>query len=237
MNKGSILLAAALFCTAWTAQALELMLRNGTVLNNVTILNITQNGVNIVADQGGQGEDIISRQVLYSDLTTDSMNSLLAYLNSMAAQMENTSNPMSGGMQGNSGGMAASGEMMQPMAAVNTLTPMDAPSFVPMFRGPIPAYASQPGAIVLAGYPHNIQLTSITMLTGGTLGWASAAFSPGTEQSYGKMYVYGVMVPQGGVWLGNVYPTSKKIWHLGCFYPCYATSPQMADKIDASVPY
>lgn len=211
MKKTGIALLSAL-CLA--CPGLDLMLRNGMMLNNVTILNTTPFGVSISADQGGMGENIVTRTVKYTDLTESSFGALLQALQRKAAAL----NPAAG--------TGLTDSVSAPLAA---LTP---DSFVPLYSGPY-----HTSGILLPGYPRRIELQSILMLFNGTLGWAQSAeipVTPGTE-NFGRMYVYGIFIPGGGTWYGNVYPTNKRIYHRGRFYPCYATGIHTAEKINASV--
>ena len=89
--------------------------------------------------------------------------------------------------------------------------------------------------IVLPGSPGRISLTSITELTNGTLGWA-ASWDGGFvahPQQFGRIYVYGVLLLQGSTWFGNVYPTTRTIWWKGNYFPCFATTPEFAKRINA----
>ena len=89
--------------------------------------------------------------------------------------------------------------------------------------------------IVLPGSPGRISLLSITELTNGTLGWA-ASWDGGfvaQAQQFGRIYVYGVMLLQGTTWYGNVYPTVRTIWWKGNYFPCFATTPEFAKRINA----
>ena len=52
-------------------------------------------------------------------------------------------------------------------------------------------------------------------------------------QQFGRIYVYGVMLMQGTTWYGNVYPTVRTIWWKGNYFPCFATTPEFAKRINA----
>lgn len=92
--------------------------------------------------------------------------------------------------------------------------------------------------IILPGMIHNISFHSQVVLTNGTLGYAeSNAFGTGARPtSYGKIYIYGLCLPQGNVWTGIVYPTNRTIPHRGANYPCCALSAATAQRIDALQP-
>lgn len=89
--------------------------------------------------------------------------------------------------------------------------------------------------IILPGMIHNIRFHSQVVLTGGTLGYAeSSSFGTGAvPTSYGEIYIYGLILPQGNVWIGIVYPTNRTIPHRGVNYPCCALSSEMAQRINA----
>ena len=86
---------------------------------------------------------------------------------------------------------------------------------------------------VLPGMIGIVYFRSVRILQGGTLGWAESAES-GTGAAptqFGKVYIYGLFIPQGNVWTGRAYPTPVRIPHLGESYPCWALSPDAARRI------
>ena len=90
--------------------------------------------------------------------------------------------------------------------------------------------------LVLPGMIGIVYFRSVRILQGGTLGWAESAES-GTGAAptqFGKVYIYGLFIPQGNVWTGRVYPTPVRIPHRGESYPCWALSPSAARRIALS---
>ncbi|MBO4491543.1 MAG: hypothetical protein J5944_09315 [Lentisphaeria bacterium] len=90
--------------------------------------------------------------------------------------------------------------------------------------------------VVLPGMIGIVYFRSVRILQGGTLGWAESAES-GTGAAptqFGKVYIYGLFIPQGNVWTGRAYPTPVRIPHRGESYPCWALSPSEARRIALS---
>lgn len=221
-----LLLAICLGCSG-----LDLILRNGNVLNNVTILNASPDGVSISANQGGTGGNTVNRYLSYADLTENSLAALRRTLSEWAKALNPAESVNPGVSSGVSSGALDAGLTDSVSVPLASFTP---DTYVPQYGGPY-----YKGGILLPGYPRYIELQSILMLLNGTLGWAQSAeipVTPGTEK-FGRMYVYGVFCPCGASWYGHVYPTNKRIYHRGRFYPCYSTSIRDAKKINASVQY
>lgn len=248
-------------------QGLDLMLNNGQVLNDVTILNKTPQGVNVSANQGPSSGTVILTEVLYKNLTPQSLSQLQQYLANAAMELGNPvpqnlmQNPQIldsvTGAQGlssipagsqNTWNAAGTPPPQNQQVDQNTLVmgapitqtpqnmvlPANAKNFPSVFQNTL----AQNSPIVLPGYPHRVYFVAVVVLLNGTLGWASSADQGvWTQQNYGELYVYGIQIPQGGVWVGDLYPTGRNVLHLGQFFPCYATDVGMARRITASAQY
>lgn len=87
--------------------------------------------------------------------------------------------------------------------------------------------------IVLPGVASTITLDSIWILGNGTIGWANSNPDFPDNVNYGRIYVYGIQIPQGVPWTGTVYPTNKTISFKSWVVPCYTTTPADAQAISA----
>ena len=87
------------------------------------------------------------------------------------------------------------------------------------------------GAVSLPGIPSHIQLDSIWIMGNGTVGWANSNPGFGDNINYGRIYVYGIQVPQGVPWIGNVFPTNKTVSCWSWTLPCFAVTPGLAEII------
>jgi hypothetical protein len=205
----SLLLVTVCF-TLSAAPASDFVIRllNGVTLENATIDSMSGSRV-IVTGRLPDGS-ITTKTVSFSDLTPDSRDAVMWQ---MRDRLMLDSKP----------GWFFSG----PAVAGNDLPPAGSSG------GGILVPADSP--IVLPGSPGRISLLSITELTNGTLGWA-ASWDGGfvaQPQQFGRIYVYGVMLMQGTTWYGNVYPTVRTIWWKGNYFPCFATTPEFAKRINA----
>jgi len=198
-------------CTVLTAAPpadFVIRLLNGVTLENATVDSMSGSRV-IVTGRLPDGS-ITTKAVSFADLTPESRDALMW---SMRDRLMLDSKP----------GWFFSG----PAVAGNDLPPANSSG------GGILVPADSP--IVLPGSPGRIALMSITELTNGTLGWATS-WDDGfvaQPQQFGRIYVYGVMLLQGATWYGNVYPTCRTIWWRGNYYPCFATTPDFAKRINA----
>ena len=205
----SLLLVTVCF-TLSAAPTSDFVIRllNGVTLENATIDSMSGSRV-IVTGRLPDGS-ITTKTVSFSDLTPDSRDAVMWQ---MRDRLMLDSKP----------GWFFSG----PAVAGNDLPPAGSSG------GGILVPADSP--IVLPGSPGRISLLSITELTNGTLGWA-ASWDGGfvaQPQQFGRIYVYGVMLMQGTTWYGNVYPTVRTIWWKGNYFPCFATTPEFAKRINA----
>lgn len=183
-------------------------LLNGVTLENATIDSLSGSRV-MVTGRLPDGS-ITTKSVSFSDLTPESRDAVMWQ---MRDRLMLDSKP----------GWFFSG----PAVVGNDLPPAGSSG------GGILVPADSP--IVLPGSPGRISLLSITELTNGTLGWA-ASWDGGfvaQPQQFGRIYVYGVMLLQGTTWYGNVYPTVRTIWWKGNYFPCFATTPEFAKRINA----
>ena len=183
-------------------------LLNGVTLENATVDSMS--GSRLVVTGRLPDGSITTKTVSFADLTPESRDALMWDL---CDRLMLDSKP----------GWFFSG----PASAGNELPPVNSSG------GGILVPADSP--IVLPGAPGRIALTSITELTNGTLGWA-ASWDGGfvaQPQQFGRIYVYGVMLLQGATWYGNVYPTCRTIWWKGNYFPCFATTPDFAKRINA----
>ena len=204
----SLLLVTVCF-TLSAAPASDFVIRllNGVTLENATIDSMSGSRV-IVTGRLPDGS-ITTKTVSFSDLTPESRDAVMWQ---MRDRLMLDSKP----------GWFFSG----PAVAGNALPPAGSSG------GGILVPADSP--IVLPGSPGRISLLSITELTNGTLGWA-ASWDGGfvaQPQQFGRIYVYGVMLMQGTTWYGNVYPTVRTIWWKGNYFPCFATTPEFAKRIN-----
>ena len=201
------LLAVCFALSAAPPSDFVIRLLNGVTLENATVDSMSGSRV-IVTGRLPDGS-ITTKTVSFADLTPESRDALMWQ---MRDRLMLDSKP----------GWFFSG----PAAAGNDLPPAQSSG------GGILVPADSP--IVLPGSPGRISLTSITELTNGTLGWA-ASWDDGLvaqPQQFGRIYVYGVMLLQGSTWFGNVYPTIRTIWWKGNYFPCFATTPEFAKRIN-----
>ena len=206
-----ILAAVCIVSSAAPQSDFVVRLLDGTTLENATIDNLSGSRM-LVTGRLPDGS-ITTKTVSFADLTPESRDAIMW---KMRDRLLLDSKP----------GWFFSG----PAAAHNDLPPASGSSW----GITVPENAP----IVLPGAPGRIKLTSITELTNGTLGWA-ASWDGGLlaqPQEFGRIYVYGVMLLQGTSWIGNVYPTRRNIWWRGSYYPCFATTPDLAKRIDAMTP-
>ena len=117
-----------------------------------------------------------------------------------------------------------------------TLTPSSLKTlseFTPLSKASAAGEDGSEEPIVLPGMVGEVYFHSVRILQGGTLGWAeSADYEAGAAPAqFGKVYIYGLFIPQGNVWTGRAYPTPVRIRHLGKSYPCWALSPGAARRI------
>ena len=211
MKRFVLLAVLTLVCTVLTAAPpadFVIRLLNGVTLENATVDSMSGSRV-IVTGRLPDGS-ITTKTVSFADLTPESRDAIMWQ---MRDRLMLDSKP----------GWFFSG----PAVAGNDLPPVKSSG------GGILVPADSP--IVLPGSPGRISLTSITELTNGTLGWA-ASWDGGfvaQPQQFGRIYVYGVMLLQGATWFGNVYPTIRTIWWKGNYFPCFATTPEFAKRINA----
>ena len=181
---------------------------NGVTLENATVDSMS--GSRVVVTGRLPDGSITTKTVSFADLTPESRDALMW---NMRDRLMLDSKP--GWFFS---GPAVAGDDLPPVSKSGggILVPSDSP-------------------IVLPGSPGRISLLSITELTNGTLGWA-ASWDGGfvaQPQQFGRIYVYGVMLMQGATWYGNVYPTVRTIWWKGNYFPCFATTPDFAKRINA----
>ena len=206
-----ILAAVCLVSSAAPQSDFVVRLLDGTTLENATIDNLSGSRM-LVTGRLPDGS-ITTKTVSFADLTPESRDAIMW---KMRDRLLLDSKP----------GWFFSG----PAAANNDLPPANGSSWGITVPNDAP--------IVLPGAPGRIKLTSITELTNGTLGWA-ASWDGGLlaqPQEFGRIYVYGVMLLQGTSWMGNVYPTHRSIWWQGSYYPCFATTPDLAQRINEVTP-
>ena len=205
----SVLLSAV--CLALSAAPpsdFVIRMLNGVTLENATVDSMS--GSRVVVTGRLPDGSVTTKSVSFADLTPESRDALMW---EMRDRLMLDSKP----------GWFFSG----PAAAKNELPAAKSSG------GGILVPADAP--IVLPGAPGRISLMSITELTNGTLGWA-ASWDGGfvaQPQQFGRIYVYGVMLLQGATWYGNVYPTCRTIWWKGNYFPCFATTPEFAKRINA----
>ena len=199
-----------LVCTVLTAAPpsdFVIRLLNGVTLENATIDSIS--GSRFIVTGRLPDGSTTTKTVSFSDLTPESRDALMWQMRDRLMLDAKPGWFFSG--------PAVAGNHLPPASSSGggILVPADAP-------------------IVLPGSPGRISLTSITELTNGTLGWA-ASWDGGVvaqPQQFGRIYVYGVMLLQGTTWFGNVYPTVRTVWWKGNYFPCFATTPEFAKRIN-----
>ena len=204
----TVLLVAVCFAlSAAPASDFVIRLLNGVTLENATVDSMS--GSRVVVTGRLPDGSITTKTVSFADLTPESRDAVMW---NMRDRLMLDSKP----------GWFFSG----PAVAGSDLPPVQSSG------GGILVPADSP--IVLPGSPGRISLMSITELTNGTLGWA-ASWDGGfvaQPQQFGRIYVYGVMLLQGATWYGNVYPTVRTIWWKGNYFPCFATTPEFAKRIN-----
>ena len=92
-----------------------------------------------------------------------------------------------------------------------------------------------PGPIALPLVPHKVLFTSLGLLQNGSIGVLHGIEqgAPFASIPYDtRAYIYGIIIPQGGGWVGNIYPTIHQFYLRGKFYRVYATSPGTAKRIN-----
>ena len=210
MKQNILTVVLTFVCTVLTAvppSDFVIRLLDGVTLENATVDSMSGSRV-IVTGRLPDGS-ITTKTVSFADLTPESRDAVMW---KMRDRLMLDSKP----------GWFFSG----PAVAGHDLPPAQSSG------GGILVPADSP--IVLPGSPGRISLTSITELTNGTLGWA-ASWDGGfvaQPQRFGRIYVYGVMLLQGATWFGNVYPTCRTIWWQGNYFPCFATTPEFAKRIN-----
>ena len=214
MKRAFLAALLAVWCLASSAAPQSdfvIRLLDGTTLENATIDNLSGSRM-IVTGRLSDGS-VTTKTVSFADLSPESRDAVMW---KKRDRLLLDSKP----------GWFFAG----PAAAGNDLPPAES--------SPWGITVPKDAPIVLPGSPGRITLTSITELTNGTLGWA-ASYDNGLlsqPQEFGRIYVYGVMLLQGTSWMGNVYPTKRSIWWRGNYYPCFATTPDLAKRIDAVTP-
>jgi len=211
MKRVLLTIVLTVVCTLLSAApAADFVIRliNGVTLENATVDNMS--GSRFIVTGRLPDGSTTTRTVSFSDLTPESRDALMW---KMRDRLMLDSKP--GWFFS---GPAVAGDELPPASSSGggILVPADSP-------------------IVLPGSPGRISLTSITELTNGTLGWA-ASWDGGIDahpQQFGRIYVYGVILLQGATWFGNVYPTCRTIWWKGHYFPCFATTPEFAKRINA----
>ena len=243
-------LFAAVACAAllsFHTDALDLTLKNGRELPNVTIVNTAKNRVTLVTTASNGVSSL--RSIRFSEFSDQSLNALKQYF------MENINSYMEPARSEKRANFNALQNLQQYSAAQrqnsNALQQQVLFSAAPAIRFSLrPVFpnqvttppAQQPGGgttdsqIILPTYPHNINFLSLGMITGGSLGIATSANDTASPlvNHYGRIYLYGVNSPQNTDWTGTVYPTSKTIIFNGVTYPCYAVSQAAANEISNS---
>ena len=206
----ALLAAACSLLSAAPPSDYVIRLLNGVTLENATVDSMS--GSRVVVTGRLPDGSITTKTISFADLTPESRDALMWDLRDRL-------------MLDAKPGWFFSG----PAAPNNDLPPVNGSA------GGILVPANAP--IVLPGAPGRISLTSITPLTNGTLGWADSwdggiASQP---QQFGRIFVYGVILLQGAVWMGNVYPTRRTIWWRNSYYPCFAITPELARRIDGTM--
>ncbi len=107
----------------------------------------------------------------------------------------------------------------------------------PQKKTPLRSPAAEKEIIYLPGMPHRITFRSTAILENGTLGYAeSKTFGTGAfPTQFGLIYIYGLYLPQGNLWIGVVYPTTRTVRHRHRIFPCYTPSKRMAERINHAV--
>lgn len=95
---------------------------------------------------------------------------------------------------------------------------------------------SPSGTLDLPLIPSHIQLDPIWIIGNGTIGWANSNPGFGDNISYGRIYVYGIQIPQGVPWIGNVFPAGRTITCWSWKLPCFAVSPELAELVRSQIP-
>lgn len=203
-----ILLSVCAALTAVPPSDFVIRLLNGVTLENATVDSLSGSRM-IVTGRLPDGSTT-TKTVSFADLTPESRDALMWEMRDRLLLDSKPGWFFSG--------PAVAGDHLPPAqdSGGGILVPADSP-------------------IILPGAPGRISLMSITELTNGTLGWA-ASWDGGFDaqpQQYGRIYVYGVMLLQGATWHGNVYPTCRTIWWKGNYFPCFATTPEFAKRINA----
>jgi len=211
MKHAFLTVVLAVACTVLSAAPpsdFVVRLLSGVTLENATVDSMS--GSRVVVTGRLPDGSITTKTVSFADLTPESRDALMWKLRDRL-------------MLDSKPGWFFSG----PASAGNELPPVKSSG------GGILVPADAP--IVLPGAPGRIALTSITELTNGTLGWAASWDGGFTAQpqQFGRIYVYGVILLQGATWFGNVYPTCRTIWWKGNYFPCFATTPDFAKRINA----
>ena len=211
--------------------------------NNGPLINT--NATNIPLPQGvmtGVGSAMMSLAAPNADSSGEGM---MSNSSSAPSTGSGTSQAAAGGGNYNAPYGQPFGSQADTATAV--LSSLSAPGYAPLLSKLPPnavdfnsdGMTGNPDDIQLPGFPHQITLDAITPIENGTLGWAYGG-APGANINaprFGQIYLYGIWLPQGGNWFGNVYPTNKNIYYNGNYYPCYATSIAMARRINASYQY
>lgn len=204
------LLAAML--TAATVSAMNITLKDGTIYPNAVVMSTDNNGIWIQCANGNG--TFYEEHVNYSELATASYNFI---------QPQTANSTMQD--------LYSIRLRFQQIAKMEKQQKKNNPTGGNYLKR---TYSNIPGQpIILPGVPSQIRLDSVKVYGNGTIGWANSDPDFADNINYGRIYVYGIQIPQQEPWAGRVYPTNKTITFNNWTLPCFATTPADARNINA----
>lgn len=209
MKKVFIILFALLVTGA---SAMNIALKDGRIYPNAVIMSSDTNGIWVqCADNAG---NFYSRHIDYGALSTASFNVIQPLTTSAGNQtlfnMRQREQYLANQLPGQTKAEPYGGNFTKK------------------------TYTNVPGQpIILPGVPSHVQLDSIWIFGNGTIGWANSDPNFDDNIDYGRIYVYGIQIPQGVPWIGNVFPTNKTVTYKNWTLPCFAVTPETAQQINA----
>ncbi len=204
MIKKLVLASCAAFL-ACSADCLDLILKNGSIYKDVTIVTKTPGGMDIQSHR--DGDITIFRHVRYSELSPESLKHFPDYNKPKADEhIASVKAKYDLALASHS---AKQADWVKKDEADEPIT-----------------YPSLPASTMV--------LKATKDLKHGTIGWATSeeATGPSVNGHFGKIYVYGLKITEGNEWAGKLYLTNKSMQDGNEVFPCYVTSQDMADSLN-----
>ena len=201
----SILSFALVVGLSICAQCLDLTLANGSNFPDVKVVNKTTDGIDIVSHN--DLDILVYRHIRYNELSEASLKNFPEYDQPKADDyLSSIKKAHERAVSKNNGA----------------------------YTEWIAQGASGSPVIYPVSSANNMRIVfkSTKDLEHGTIGWASTEDDGDTVKHFGKIYIHGLMLTEGNEWVGDVYLTNKFMVDKNETCPCYATSKDIAAKID-----